>query len=327
VNKMKKKAAFILLLSLFFLITLASPSNAIFDSDLDKAKKFMQAGMYPQAIALLDKRINDKPTDAEAHYQLGICYINTGNHSGADERFGSAVRLKPEYGYKIGGEYKRVGDKHLKNGNIKRAQTLFQKAIQYKPDLRDSIAKEAYSQGEYYFNKAQYDSADRRFSVAIRFDSYLRRPICDMYYQLGQAADENKCVAYYRRTKQYCSSHNKEIGNRLLKISKSKEAKGEIQQWRKEAANFIEVPPDYKIYSPGTYTFSLKAGQKTDHWIMFPAGRENKYNLLAKSYRFQILYDDNTLLNAWEVNKLPKKNRAKFKIIAVVDQQITMTVK
>ena len=33
-------------------------------ASVKKAKEFMIAGMYPQAIELLDKRINDKPTDA-----------------------------------------------------------------------------------------------------------------------------------------------------------------------------------------------------------------------------------------------------------------------
>ena len=58
------------------LFIFVSDGNALFDSNVDKAKEFLQAGMYPQAIALLEKEINDNPTNAEAHFQLGICYIN-----------------------------------------------------------------------------------------------------------------------------------------------------------------------------------------------------------------------------------------------------------
>ena len=56
------------------IFALSSPSQAFFNRDVKKAKEFMAAGMYPQAIELLSKRINDKPTDAEAHFQLGICF-------------------------------------------------------------------------------------------------------------------------------------------------------------------------------------------------------------------------------------------------------------
>ena len=53
----------------------------------------MASGMYPQAIELLNKAIHEKPTNAEAHFQQGICYVNTGNFRNADERFASAVTL------------------------------------------------------------------------------------------------------------------------------------------------------------------------------------------------------------------------------------------
>ena len=69
-----------------------SPASAfpLFNRDVSKAKKFIKAGMYPQAIAVPEKRINDEPDDAEAHFLLGRCYIHTGNLRGADTRFESA---------------------------------------------------------------------------------------------------------------------------------------------------------------------------------------------------------------------------------------------
>ena len=133
---MKKKMFLPFVVSVFLLILIVSPANALFSTDVKKAKEFMTAGMYPQAIELLNKRINDKPTDAEAHFQLGVCYINTGNFSRADERFGSAVKLNADYGYQIGGKYKKVGDEALNKGRTGQAQSLYQKAVQYQPDLK-----------------------------------------------------------------------------------------------------------------------------------------------------------------------------------------------
>jgi len=281
----------------------------------------MAAKMYPQAVALLEKRITDKPTDVEAHYQLGICYINTGNYSGADERFASAVALESEYGYKIGGEYGRVGSESLSKGQTSQAQNLFQKAIQYQPNLRASIAKEVFSQGKNYFNQGQFGSADRRFLVAITFDISLRRSVCDMYFNLGKAADETRCVPFYQRTKKYCSSHNKEIGQRLLEISKTKKQETEVQKWRKEAFNFIEVPPDYKIYGPGVhYLPPLKAGETLDHWIRFPDRGWTNYYLSSVDYGYKLIYYDGEVIKDGKDVVYPNKAIDKLKILAITDQ-------
>ena len=314
--------------SVSLIILFVLPANALFDNDVKKAKEFMTAGMYPQAIELLNKRINEKPTDAEAHFQLGVCYINTGNYSGADARFGSAVKLKSDYGYQIGEKYKKVGDEALNKGNTGQAQSLYQMAVQYQPDLKDGIVKETFSQGKGFFEKGQYDVADRSFSVATSFDSSLKRTICDMYFNLGQSANYDECVALYRRATTYGSWHNKEIGERFLTISKSKTSEKESQRWKKMASAYIEVPPDYKIYQPGTYNFSLKAGEMTDHWIMFPAGRQNKYDVSSTAGKFILKFDDGTTTKSWSSDPWPSKRRLKFKITAVeVDQIVTLYVK
>ena len=54
--------------------------NAFAWGEVKKAKEYMASEMYPQAIALLEKRIAEKPNDAEAYFQLGICHINQQNY-------------------------------------------------------------------------------------------------------------------------------------------------------------------------------------------------------------------------------------------------------
>ena len=88
----------------------------------------------------------------------------------------------------------------------------------------------------------------------------------------------------------------------------------------------VSKQPDYKIYEPGTYTFSLKAGEKTDHWITFPNGVISNYHLRSDDDKFQLLYDDGEVVPAWTPGDWPA-NKYKFKIIAVTDQpKITMKV-
>lgn len=87
-----------LLLSIILItisLAIISPVHAFFGSEVRKAKKFMAAQMYPQAIEVLNKRILDTPTDAEAHYLMAEAYLHTGNYREADTRFSSAVSLEP----------------------------------------------------------------------------------------------------------------------------------------------------------------------------------------------------------------------------------------
>ena len=168
-----KIRAFFPVFVIAILLAYVSPANALFSTDVQKAKEFMTAGMYPQAIELLNKRINEKPTDAEAHFQLGVCYVNTGNFSRADERFGSAVKLNADYGYQIGGKYKNAGTEALNKGNTGRAQSLYQKAVQYQPNLKTDIAKECFSAGEKYLNEHQSNTADGLLSMAVKYDASL----------------------------------------------------------------------------------------------------------------------------------------------------------
>lgn len=87
------------------------------------------------------------------------------------------------------------------------------------------------------------------------------------------------------------------------------------------------APEPVKIYQPGTYTFSLKAGEKTDHWIMFPVGILLRLSLSSQDYGYNILFADGDLIQGGENVVLPNKARTKFKLIAITDQpEIAMVV-
>ena len=153
----KRHAGTILTIVLIFSFMLAPSASAfsLFNRDVSKAKKFIKAGMYPQAMAVLEKRINEEADDAEAHFLLGRCYIRTGNLSGADERFASAVRLKPDYGYQIGGESKR------------------------------QVAKECFSAGKSCLDRWESNAADRCFGMAQQCDSGLAAQIKELTTAYG----------------------------------------------------------------------------------------------------------------------------------------------
>ncbi len=84
---------------------------------------------------------------------------------------------------------------------------------------------------------------------------------------------------------------------------------------------------DSKIYTPGEYTFSLRAGETTPFWITFPPGKISQWDLTSDDNKFQIVYPDGEAVSAWSSGYLPS-NKYTFKLVAVTDQhEIKMIVR
>lgn len=86
----------LILLTLIFVLVSCGENST------NKAKEFMAANMYEQAIALLEQEIQKNPKNADAHLLLGECKLVTGMLSEAQKSFKSATVLNPDLGMKIG---------------------------------------------------------------------------------------------------------------------------------------------------------------------------------------------------------------------------------
>jgi len=84
------------------------------------------------------------------------------------------------------------------------------------------------------------------------------------------------------------------------------------------ASSQVSKEKDFKIYKPGTYIFSLKAGEKTDHWIKL-SPEVTSYDISSQDDKFQLIFDDGKVVPAWTPGKWPD-NKYRFKILAVTDQ-------
>jgi tetratricopeptide (TPR) repeat protein len=216
----------------------------VLNQDVREAKDFMEVGMYSQAIELLNKRINENPSDAEAHLLLGECYLNQGDYLKAKGQFDNGLKLNSNLSKRIGLLFKKSGDKANDTSQIEAALNLYQEAIFYHPNLKEQIIKEVYEQGMQDFDRGEYDLADGRFYLATSFDKTLSKEFSTLFFNLGKNVDEDLCISLFRKAKKYSNDHNQEIGEILLKIAYSKDSEVEIQKWRKEASHYIEVPPD-----------------------------------------------------------------------------------
>ncbi len=236
-RRQKATPWFLVFAALFFVGLF--PHVTLGQDKVDRAKAFILDGRHSEAIALLEGGMNKKPEDGEVHFLLGVCHLNTGNHTEAQVLLAHAVRLNPTYAPPVAREYMKAGTKQLTSGHIRKSRILFQKAIKYQPSLKTDIAREAFRQGQKLFNTGVYESADERFSVANAFDDSFGDQICDMYFSLGNSADRRRCLEFYRVASWYCSTHNEEIGLRLLEIAQSYTSQEWVELYKSEAGNYV----------------------------------------------------------------------------------------
>jgi len=359
---MKKIIVIIISLIVVMVFSFISPSNVLAFGKVKKAEQCMQKKMYKQAKGLLHKKLDDDPLNGKANYLLGLCYYNTGNWLEAKQWFGYAIKIDSDYAIKLGEELKSAGSASLQRGRTKSAIRHFKRAVWANPELKKEIAnkcyragisaldkgqisnakellvlarnfntglsakiaQESFSRGQSRIKQKKYNSADGHFNLAVMFNASLAEKISDIFFKLGEETSGTGCLAHYYKAKNFSKKHNEAIKEKLLAISKSKFDEKEIREWRKCASDFGKIPPDYKIYPPGNYAFSLKAGQRTDHWIQLTDGVY--YSVKSDDDKFKLLYFDGEIVPAWTPGNWP--NKSKFKIIAVTDQsEIKMVVR
>lgn len=221
---------------------------------ISDAKKLMEYGMYRQAEAVFQVRTEKDSGDADSWYWWGVCRLKQGYQ--ADEMFLKAVGLKPKYNESVAPLYRQEAETFREKGRTDTAIMLFDKAIEWNKSLKPEIAQS-------FFDAGQYD-------LAVRYNPGLADKVAEIFYKKGEVATGEASLPYYRKAATYSSKYLDTIKGKLLTISQTKYEEKDIRFWRNAASEFGTIPPDYKIYQPGTYTFSLKAGEKTDHWIMFP---------------------------------------------------------
>jgi len=252
--------------------------SASYAGNVSKAKDFIKAGMYPQAIELLDKEIHDNPTNAEAHFELGSCYVNQGRYGDADARFASAVRLKADYGYKIGSIYKITGLSAVDKGQTNEAINLLSKAITYQPDLKAGLVTDLMSKGKAAVQQGNYDNADVKLTVASNLEPTYKKEACDIYGQLGNSASAEKSVSFYDRASKYCNTYNDKAGNNFLELAKKMaRTPGKDKErdfYKAKAANYLgnniveQELPDFKEFGAGVFEFgAFKKGEQLPFWL------------------------------------------------------------
>ncbi|MBI1912127.1 MAG: hypothetical protein HYS21_09005 [Deltaproteobacteria bacterium] len=302
------------------------------------AERFWEYNMPTEAMSCLDAIISREPADTKAHFVKGAYCLKTGNLACAESRF-QAKPVRDAYRSEISKLYKAEAASLLENGDDNRNSILYYtKAFEYGPGLQEITLQELFTSGRALAMKGQYEAADRELFIASYFSASFGNQACDIFYGLGNSMKIEEALYFYDKARKYCTDHNEEIGRMLLQTAKSiakiPEMEKQTDSLRNEAIKYLGEKkvlselPSYKICNKGTYLFSLKKGEQSDHWVMFPEGMMTNFTIGSSDDKFELLYDDGQVVPVWTPEPFPQKIRTKFKIVAVTDQQeIRLVVK
>ncbi len=164
---------------------------------------------------------------------------------------------------------------------------------------------------------------ERRYRVVISYlkeKEALNKQLTEAYY------DENKSNEDDEATVSRVTDAHKQ-GERFLAQAKDAAkmpgAEKQAREYRQKAiehlgeAMVLTELPDFRVYIPGKkYSFSLKEGEQTDHWIMFPDDQTDFKFLQAKGSKFTRVYDSDPA----------GANKHKLKLRAVKNSYIVLEV-
>lgn len=83
---------------LFLILIIISISCSILysSSESTSATLYMRQEIWDKAVVFWEKHLKNKPNDADAHMQAGICYGRLDDYQKAYDHFAAAMKLKPE---------------------------------------------------------------------------------------------------------------------------------------------------------------------------------------------------------------------------------------
>jgi Tol biopolymer transport system component len=222
------------------------------DSWTKKGKEFLTAGDYQSAIWYFQQAIDAKPTNAEAHYQLGLAYRNSGQHDNAIESFKTAAKLAPE---RLDMQL-TLGEVYMEIGQRKLASRIFLKVLQ-NSDSKDVLQKIARLTGDVYKKTRLTPDSVRAYGPSatdkrIAYTTYIEE---NNEIYIMDIDSQNKKRLTFDSTNDYSPSLSPD-GTKIVYIS--------FMRWRNSNDEIFIMGADgknqtrltFNVYSDGNPTFS-----------------------------------------------------------------------
>jgi tetratricopeptide (TPR) repeat protein len=140
-----------------------------------RAEEFITAGMYQEAVPVLQMRIQSNPTDAEAHFLLGKAFLGIHDSRSAGEEFQRAGLLTSSLGGRVGSAYLEIGSVYLSKADLQDVEygyDLLRTAVEKTPSLSHDVAMRLRQTGLLLYEDAP-QTAQALLNEAIRLDAKI----------------------------------------------------------------------------------------------------------------------------------------------------------
>ncbi len=145
-----------------------------------------------QAIRRYRQYLQLAPEDGEAHHNLGLLYMTSGQTNIAREAFEKAEKyLKPENAERA----TNLGVGCFYRGNLQKAETLLQKALQFDP----SHVPAHYHLGITYLHQGEFQKAIEMLKAVIATDPEHPQAAANLGVAYNSAGESQKAITIFER--------------------------------------------------------------------------------------------------------------------------------
>ena len=257
------------LLLLVIIVAMCQSIAGCGDSNINKAEKLIEVGMFDEAAALLERELIDSPTNAKTHMLLGMTNVYPDNLSTAAKNFSNAIRLNPGLANKIGqymlslvtaahiqSEYKTfevlsmavnydpsLGSRAAKyyidhattrKQSAQKTAALLHKAINFDPRTRSAASNLLLERGKTFARDGELNQACEAISLAVDVDSGRKemgvKLLVETFTQIGQTLSINDAESVVKSILSLDENAKRSIGIALLAFAKEDLASGNVNK-------------------------------------------------------------------------------------------------
>jgi tetratricopeptide (TPR) repeat protein len=216
---------------------------------LNQAQAADQAGEYDQEMALLRQAITVKPKMAEAHYRLGVLYLD---RSMFDEAIGS---LKVALLLKHSQAQKELGIAYFKAGKLDEAEALYKEMLIKNPNEMDL----RYRLGNIYLAKGMLNEAGAEYRQVLQMDPNnggAHNGLANLYYR--QRTFEDAMAEYLQAIQMNpnLAEANLDLGNAYYEKKQYSQAASCFKKYTelapKDAVGYFMLAKAYQVQKDST---------------------------------------------------------------------------
>ena len=223
------------------------------DAGIQRILRVIQPGLSEPVINVStteQREVEAQPQDANAYFDRGNIYHNTGDYDRAIEAFNKAIEVKPDYA----AAYRNRGVVHGLKRDIDRAIADFNKAIELNPNDADAFTNRGIAHRE----KGDIDKAIKDYTTAIGLEPNHVQAYTNRSVAYREKGDVGPAIEDYNKIIQLNPNDAAAYNNRGVAYGE----KGDYDRAIEDYIKAIQLKPDFvEAYS----NRGMAYGQKGDY--------------------------------------------------------------